>query len=149
MQIGSHINTNTHKIVHNAGEYVSLQYILHLSTHTHVYLCTYRKLQILRGTKLSQFTGFLQTVGKTVAVLLNYNTYFFEQAIEISRENFRVLSKIHENRKSFVLRGICCLRYTLLHNYTQNPETAHIHTYIHIYNTCKHTFIHIHVLTNM
>ena len=35
--------------------------------------------------------------------------YIFERAIEISRENFRVLSKI---RKSFVLRRIYCLRYS-------------------------------------
>ena len=35
----------------------------------------YRKQQIFRGTKLSRFTGYL---GKTVAVLLNYNTYLNE-----------------------------------------------------------------------
>ena len=37
--------------------------------------------------------------------------YIFEQAIEISRENFRILSKIHENHENFVLQRICCLQY--------------------------------------
>ena len=35
----------------------------------------YHKQQILCGTKLSQFTSY---VGKTVVVLLNYNTYLNE-----------------------------------------------------------------------
>ena len=75
----------------------------------------YCKQQILRGTKLSRFTGFQRNVGKTVTILLNYNTYLNEP-LNISRQNFCILSKIRENRKSFVPRRICCLRYAVIGN---------------------------------
>ena len=74
----------------------------------------YHKQQILRGTKLSRFTGFLAECRENCRGFVKLQ-YIFEQAIEISRENFRVLSKI---RESFVPLRICCLRHIHIASYT-------------------------------
>ena len=81
--------------------------------------CTYRKLQKLRGRKVSRFIGFYHNVGKTFVVLLLISTktsfwvYIGTQngTYKISGENFCGLSKIHENREGFLLRRFYCLRY--------------------------------------
>ena len=69
----------------------------------------YHKQQILCGTKLSPFTGFLAECRENCRGFVKLQ-YIFERAIEISRENFHVLSKMHENRESFVSLRICCLQ---------------------------------------
>ena len=63
-----------------------------------------------RGTKLSRFTGYLAQCRENCRGFVKLQ-YIFERAIEISRENFRGLSKIRENRESFVPRKICCYYY--------------------------------------
>ena len=70
----------------------------------------YRKQQILRGDKTFTVHWFLAECRENCRDFVKMQ-YIFERAIEISRENFRVLSKIRENRESFVPRRICCLRY--------------------------------------
>ena len=56
--------------------------------------------------------------------------------IEISRENFRVLLKICENRESFVPWRICCLQYNIqvLH-ICKLIDTLHMYIYVHTYVT--------------
>ena len=49
----------------------------------------YHKQQILRGTKLSRFTGFLAECRENCCDFAKLQ-YIFERAIKISRENFRV-----------------------------------------------------------
>ena len=56
------------------------------------------------------------------------------KATEIGKENFRSLSKIHENRESFVLYNFCHLWYKkfLYCGSTNNTyiHCMHIHTYV-------------------
>ena len=94
----------------------------------------YRKQQILRNTKLSRFTGFQQNAGKTVAVLLNYNTYLIEP-LKLVEKTFALYRKSAKTAKvlyrgGFVVYGksfdmflvVICPLYSLI----SSPLT-HLH----------------------
>ena len=78
----------------------------------------YRKQQILRGTKLSQFTGFQQNVGKTVVVLLNYNTYsnkplkLVEKTFVFCRKSAKTVKVLYHEDLLFTV--ICCIGLQLV-----------------------------------
>ena len=75
--------------------------------------------------------------------------YIFERVIEI-RENFRVLSKICENRESFVPWRIFCLRYyrkkAQSHEYKKILGLKIFRPWIQCFTSlCMHKHLHVHV----
>ena len=78
----------------------------------------YHEQQNHRGTKLSWFTGFLQNVGKTVVVLLNYNIYFNEP-LKLVEKTF----VFYQNPQKFCTTGD--LLFTVSENWQLMLQSIH------------------------
>ena len=88
----------------------------------------YRKQQILCSTKLSRFTDFLAECRKNCRGFVKLQ-YIVERAIEISRENFCVLSKITKTAKVLYCGGfvVCGILWVLIDHdqFSQPPDMVY------------------------
>ena len=90
------------------------------------------KRQKLSKKKVSQFTGFHSNIRKTFAGLTSSALKVLKKAIaqKIHRENFRALSKIRKNCKTFLPLNFFHLWHILPELYYTKPAIVHSTGYI-------------------